>query len=43
MVEQDEIKAHVFQHSRDIYMDKDETDPIVQADLITGIPSLILE
>ena len=43
MVEQDEIKAHVFQHFRDLYMDKDEIDPLAQVDLLSGIPSLISE
>ena len=28
MVEQDEINTHDFQHFRDLYMDKDETDPL---------------
>ena len=28
MVEHEEIKAHVFQHFRDLYMDKEEIDPL---------------
>ena len=28
MVEQEEIKDHVFQHFRDLYMDKEEIDPL---------------
>ena len=43
MVEQEDIKTHVFQHFRDLYQDKDETDPIAQAELLSGIPSLITE
>ena len=43
MVDQEEIKDHVFQHFRDLYMDKEETDPLVQTDLLFGIPSLITE
>ena len=41
MVEQEEIKTHILQHFRDLYMDKDETDPLAQADLLSIIPSLI--
>ena len=43
MAEQEDIKAHVFQHFRDLYQDKDEIDPIAQAELLFGIPSLITE
>ena len=43
MVEQEEIKTHVFQHFRDLYQDKDETDPIAQEEFFSGIPSLITE
>ena len=43
MVEQEEIKTHVFQHFRDLYQDKDETDPIAQVKLFSRIPSLIME
>ena len=28
MVEHEEIKAHAFQQFRDLYMDKEETDPL---------------
>ena len=43
MAEHEEIKTHVLQHFRDLYQDKDETDPIAQAELLFGIPSLIME
>ena len=43
MVEKEEIKAHVFHHFRDLYMDKEETDPLAQAELLSRIPSLIME
>ena len=43
MVEQEEIKTHILQHFRDLYMDKDETDPLAHADLLSRIPSLISE
>ena len=41
MVEQEEIKTHIFQHFKDLYIDKDETDPIAEARLFFVIPSLI--
>ena len=28
IVDQEEIKAHFFQHFRDLYVDKEETDPL---------------
>ena len=43
IVEQEEIKDHVFQHFRDIYRDKDEADLISQVELLSGIPSIITE
>ena len=30
MAEQEEIKTHILQHFRDLYQNKDETDPIAQ-------------
>ena len=43
MTEQEEIKNHVFQHFRDLYMDKEEIEPLAHVDLLSGIPSLITE
>ena len=43
MVEQEEIKDHVFWHFRELYRDKEETGPLSQAGLLSGIPSLITE
>ena len=43
MVDQEEIKHHVFHHFKDIYMDKEETDPLARVDILSGIPSLITE
>ena len=43
MVEQEEMKTHIFHHFKDIYMEKDETNPLAQADLLSGIPPLISE
>ena len=43
IVEKEEIKDHVFQNFRDLYRDRDKVDPLAQAELLSGIPSLITE
>ena len=43
IVEQEEIKDHIFQCFKYLYRDKDEADPIAHAELLSGIPSLISE
>ena len=43
IVEQEELKDHFFQHFRDLYRDTDEVDPLAQAKILSGIPSLITE
>ena len=43
IVEQEEIKDHIFQHFRDLYRDKDEADLLAQVELLSVIPSLITE
>ena len=43
MVERDEIKGRIFQHFKDLYMEKDETNPLTRDNFLYGIPSLSLE
>ena len=35
------MKEHPFNHFRELYSNNDETDPEAQANLFSGIPSLI--
>ena len=37
------IKKHIVQHFRNLYTDKDETDPISQDELLSVIPSKITD
>ena len=43
IVEQEEIKDHVFQHFKDLYRDKDEADPLAHAKILSGIPFLVTD
>ena len=37
------VKRHIVQHFRNLYIDRDETDPTSQAELLLVIPSKISE
>ena len=38
---QEEKKVHAFNHFRELYFDRDETDSDAQLDLLSGIPTLV--